>query len=135
MRSLNQKDHLKHFLKKLGHVQPLWENVGFFSKKPRSSQENLNSERFRFETSQANAMLGTPPRTNLTTVSDFWKNNYFFEKPFGFSRKEWKVRTFWEVLSIITVRIFENHTTRILPVKATLKKMKFFPKNTQVILQ
>ena len=33
MRSLIQKDHLKHFLKKLGHVQPFWENLGFFSKK------------------------------------------------------------------------------------------------------
>ena len=32
MRSLIQKDHLKHFLKKLGNVQPLWENVGFFRK-------------------------------------------------------------------------------------------------------
>ena len=71
MRSLIQKDHLKHFLKKLGHVQPLWENVGFFRKKNHlSSKENLNSERFRFESSQANAMLGTPPRKNLTTVSD-----------------------------------------------------------------
>ena len=44
-------------------------------------------------------MFGTPPRTNLTTVSVFQKIKFFFKKPFGFSRKERKVRTFWEILS------------------------------------
>ena len=136
MRSLIQKDHLKHFLKKTRpRAAVLRERRFFLEKNHLSSQENLSSERFRFESSQANAMFGTPPRTNLTTVSGFYKNKSFFEKPFGFSRKERKVRTFWDVLSIFTVRIFENHTTRILPVKATLKTMKLFPKNTHVILQ
>ena len=135
MRSLIQKDHLKHFLIKLSHVQPLWENVGSFRKNHLSSQENLNSERFCFENSEAKAISGTPPRTNLTTVSVFQKIKFFFEKPFCFSRKEKKVRKSWENLSIFTVRILENHTTKTLPVKAILKTMKMFPKNTHVILQ
>ena len=136
MRGLNQKYHLKPFLIKLSNVQPLWENVGFFSKKNHLfSQENLKSERFRFETSQANVMLLTPPRTKLTTVSVFQKIKFFFEKPFRFSRKERKVRNSWEILSIFSVRMLKNHTTKTLPVKVILKTMKFFPKNTHVILQ
>ena len=33
MSGLNQKDQLKHFLRKLSHVQPLWENLCLYSKK------------------------------------------------------------------------------------------------------
>ena len=135
MRSLIQKHHLKHFLKKLGHVQPLWKNVGSFRKNHLSSKENLNSERFRFENSEAKAIIGTPPRTNVKSVSVFLKNQAFFKTPFCFSRKEKKVRNSWEILSIFTVRMLKDHTTKTLPIKTILKNMKYFPKNTHVILQ
>ena len=129
MRSLIQKDHLKHFLKKLGHVQPLWENVGFFSKKNHlSSQENLSSERFRFETSQSNAMFGTPPRTNLTTVSDFEKINLFSKNPSVFTEKNEKLEPsekFWAFSLLKSLKVILQEFCQL---KRLWKRWNSFPK-------
>ena len=129
MRSLIQKDHLKHFLRKLGHVQPLWENVGFFfQKKPWSSWENLNSERFRFETSQANAMFGTPPRTNLTTVSVFQKIKFVSKNPSVFPEKKEKLEPsekFWAFLPLECLKIILH---KLCQLKRFWKRWNSIPK-------
>ena len=108
--------------------------MSVFEKNNLSSQKNLNSERFCFENSWAKAMLGRLLE-QIWQLYQFFKKSIFFQKTFGFSRKERKVRTFWEIFSIFTVRMLENHTTKTLLVKAILKTMKFFPKNPHVILQ
>ena len=63
------------------------------------------------------------------------KIKLFQKTPLFLQEREKKVRNSWEILSIFTVRIFENHTTETLPVEAILKTMKKFPKNTHVNLQ
>ena len=69
-------------------------------------------------------------------MHQFLKKFNFFQKTVLFlQEREKKVRNSWEILTIFTVRIFENHTTETLPVEAILKTMKNFPKNTHVNLQ
>ena len=76
-------------------------------------------------------MFGTPPRTNLTTVSVFLKNQAIFKRPFCFSRKEKKVRNSWEILSIFTVRMLKDHATKTLPIKAIFENYEIFSQKHQ----
>ena len=129
------KTPLETLFKKLGHVQPLWQNVGSFRKNHLCSKENLNSERFRFENFEAKALIGTPPRTNVKSVSVFLKNQAFFKRPFCFSRKEKKLESpekFWAFLPLECWKIILQ---KLCQLKRFWKLWNIFPKTTHVILQ
>ena len=68
-------------------------------------------------------------RRILEQYWQFWqfsRKSSFFEKPFCFSRK--KSQNIPEVFIIITVRLFEKHTTKKLPGIVVLKTIKYYPK-------
>ena len=146
--NLKQKFHLKHILEirprlavsKDRYLFP--ENPSLIHRKPISE---------RFETSSVKPSLNKSSRTNLTKlvlckkqafftttnncISFKKRSRNFLEQTFCFSRREIKVKTFWKIVSLYTVKMFEKLTRKILSGIAILRTIMCFLKNTHANLQ
>ena len=129
MRSLNQKDHLKHFLKKTRpRAAALRKLMSVFEKKPSTFTRKPKFWNFSFWEFLSKSNSWNASWNKFEKCISFFKKSSFFQRTLLFSRKEKKLETpekFWAFLPLECWKIILQ---KLCQIKRFWKLWNCFPK-------